>query len=108
MAKTVQSQPEPEYGAKVEQERSEEAIAAARPAPEVPLPAPEGTDEQSPFSRGVTVKNPYLLLPSEANFPTNRPKTPPEENYDAALLFEALGRRSQEFKVIADELLGRD
>ena len=107
MAEVLQGQQEQAYGAKVESKRKNKALATQQPAPAVPLP--QQTVGINQVNRpGVTIKNPYQLLPASLNFPQTRTnKTPVEVSYDAGLLFDMLGRESREFKVIADELLNR-
>jgi len=108
MAQPVQSSSESEYGAKVEQERNEEALAATQPAPSVPLPPVQGG--AAPEGEGsITVKNPYMLLPAGANFPQRqqRMKTPVEEDYDVGMLFQVLGSQNPVMRRIAEELMGK-
>jgi hypothetical protein len=112
MAETVQAQPEPEYGAKVEQERNAEALAAAQPAPGVPLPEPAMPEEAQATGEPeyFTVQNPYMLLPASINFPQQNPqKTPVERDYDVGLLWNVLADSSstnQSIRTIAKRLLG--
>lgn len=108
MPKTVQSVPEPEYGAKIEQERKDAALAATQPAPSVSVVPPEGAGAEAPA--GFTVKNPYMLLPPMVNFPQmNRGKTAVEQQYDAGLLWEVLANdpnADPTIRNIARRLLG--
>ena len=55
MAKAVQAQPEPDYGAKVDQANAEDAIAATAPAPGVP---PLETEEETVAVPGSTCPPP--------------------------------------------------
>lgn len=118
MAKAVQAQPEPDYGAKVDQANAEDAIAATAPAPGVPpLETEEGAGvvpeapvvasaQQAPTRQPYTVKNPYMLLPSGVNF--QQPgKTPTEQNYEVGMLFEVLGRNDPVMRRISQELMGK-
>ncbi len=68
--------------------------------------------QQPPVVRqGYTVKNPYMLLPSNVNFANAQmgptPKTPTEQRYDAGLLFEVLSKTSPVLATAANELLGK-
>ena len=119
MATPVQSPGEPEYGAKVTQENNEAALAAAQPAPGVPLPETPVTGE-SPVAQAaqqqpapqqyVTIRNPYMLLPASLNFPQQNPqKTQVEANYDMGLFWQILARDSNNdprIQEVARSLMG--
>jgi hypothetical protein len=77
-------------------------------APEVPVAQP-AQQQQTMQQPGYTVKNPYMLMPSTANYSGvmgERPKMGAEVQHDSGLIFEILGRSNGTFKLIADELLG--
>ncbi|MFA5387940.1 MAG: hypothetical protein WC322_06185 [Candidatus Paceibacterota bacterium] len=75
--------------------------------------APEATVDQAaqqapPEQQGRTVKNPYMLLPQQANYGRmtgERPKTPTEAAYDAGVLFQVLGQTNPMFKGISEQLM---
>jgi hypothetical protein len=116
MATPVQAVNEPEYGAKVTQENNEASLAAAQPAPGVPMPevpATEPVAQEAPVAQAaqqyVTIKNPYMLLPASLNFPQQQGKTPVEQNYDVGLLWRVLAdspASDDSIKTIASRLLG--
>jgi hypothetical protein len=115
-------QQEPEQGAV----QIAEQMAAAAPPPLEPTPtqADEAalatvasnatvseTGNMSPAGNGYTVKNPYTLLPARmnmGNLSRSQGKSGVEQQYDAGVLFDMLGRTSPAFKVISEELLGKN
>ena len=128
MAKPVQANPEQDYGAKVDQERNEDAqeYANAIGASMYPEYFAEGDEEVSQNGntftqsgnvappamgqQGTTIRNPYMLLPATMNFP-NRSKTVVERNYDAGLLWQVLASDSRAdplVRTIANSLLGKE
>jgi hypothetical protein len=132
MPKSVQSVNEPEYGAKVGQERNEDAqgYANAVGASMYPEYFAEGDEEQSQSGtpatqtgnvaqgaqqpmggqQGYTVRNPAMLIPASMNYP-NRAKTMVERNYDAGLLWQVLAGDSKAdplTRIIANALMGKE
>lgn len=126
MPKSVQSVNEPEYGAKVGQQRNEDAqgYATAIGASMYPKYFAEGDEEESqsgntstqsgnvaqPAPQGYTVRNPAMLIPASMNFP-NRAKTVVERNYDAGLLWQVLAGDSKAdplTRIIANALMGKE
>jgi hypothetical protein len=76
-------------------------------APEVPVAQP-AQQQQTMQQSGYTVKNPYMLMPSTANYSGvmgERPKSSEEQAYDAGLLFQFLGNSNPVFKYISEELM---
>jgi hypothetical protein len=101
MAAPVQAVNEPEYGAKVEQERSAEALAAAQPAPMPEIvdsgiePVPFDQPQIAEDTEYMTFKNPYMLLPPGINFPEQAAKTQVERDYDMGLFWQILAEDAQ-------------
>lgn len=65
--------------------------------------------EQMGQQPAYTVRNPHMLLPSNANFGRatgQRRKTPAETSYDAGLLFRLLAKDNPMFKLISEQLTG--
>lgn len=124
MPKSVQSVNEPEYGAKVTQQRNEDAqgYATAIGASMYPEYFAEGDEEESQSGtpatqsgnvaqpaqqQGYTVRNPAMLIPATMNYPQQQ-ATPIERRYRAGLLWEVLAsdpNASEMTRMIARSLL---
>lgn len=124
MPKSVQSVNEPEYGAKVTQQRNEDAqgYATAIGASMYPEYFAEGDEEESQSGntstqsgnvaqpaqqQGYTVRNPAMLIPASMNYPQQQ-ATPIERRYRAGLLWEVLAsdpNASEMTRMIARSLL---
>lgn len=129
MPKSVQSVNEPEYGAKVGQQRNEDAqgYATAIGASMYPEYFAEGDEEESQSGntstqsgnvvqgvqqpaaaqQGYTVRNPAMLIPATMNYPQQQ-ATPIERRYRAGLLWEVLAsdpNASEMTRMIARSLL---
>jgi hypothetical protein len=129
MPKAVQANPEQDYGAKEQgvQNVQNQQAAAAMGTAQWPSLFAEGDEDdsqtgspvtqtgnvaqgaQQPMAgqQGMTIRNPYMLLPASMNFP-DRQATPVERRYRAGLLWDVLAadpNASEMTRMIARSLL---
>lgn len=111
MPDKLTAQPEPEYGAKQEQQATAQANPMPKGDTKVDIKAPSAAQpmqQQAPAQQG----NPLLRLPPEVLYAnmTERPKTPVQRQADVGLFWEVLAATSNEpmIRAIASSILGRE
>ena len=71
-------------------------VAAAQAAAPSQATAPQqSAPVAKPQAQSVTVKNPFMLLPSNVNFQASQGKTPLERNYGMSLFWDILAGEPQ-------------
>jgi hypothetical protein len=109
MPDKLTAQPEPEYGAKQEQQATAQANPMPKGDTKVDIKAPSAAQ---PMQQQAPQGNPLMKLPPEVLYAslTERPKTPVQRQADVGMLWEVLATTSNEpmIRAIASSILGRE